>query len=91
MRQRDDENDRSGFSGGQVFLGFLAGAAAGAAAAFLSAPRSGGDTRQRIRALADEGRERAQRLPEALSEATEAAREAFTQAMAESNHHPKRT
>ena len=37
MRQRDEENGRSGFSGGQVVLGFLAGAAAGAVAAFLSA------------------------------------------------------
>jgi gas vesicle protein len=91
MRQRDEENGRSGFSGGQVFLGFLAGAAAGAVAAFLSAPRSGEQTRDRIRQLADDGRERAHRLPEALVNASEAAKEAFTKSLAEGDHHAKRS
>lgn len=91
MRQRDQENGRSGFSGGQVLLGFLTGAAAGAVAAFLSAPRSGEQTRDRMRQLADEGRERAHRLPAALANATEAAKGAFTQAMTEADQHPKRS
>jgi gas vesicle protein len=85
MRQRDEET-RSGFTGGQVFLGFLAGAAAGAVAAILSAPRAGDETRQRLRDLADEGRDRAQRLPDALAEASEAARQAFAQAMTNGEH-----
>lgn len=88
MRQREEE-DRSGFSGGQVFLGFLVGAAAGAAAAILSAPGSGHATRDRIKELAEGSRERVQRVPEALAAATEAAREAFTEAMGESDHRAK--
>lgn len=91
MRQREEEKDRGGFSGGQVVLGFLAGAAAGAVALLLSAPRSGAQTRDRIRTLAQDSRERVERLPEALSEAGQAAKDAFTQAMAETDRHAERS
>jgi gas vesicle protein len=91
MKKNEERNERTGFTGGQVCLGFLAGAAAGAVTAVLSAPRSGTDTRRRIRDLAEEGRERAQRIPEALAEATEAAKQAFTESLAEADRHPRRS
>jgi gas vesicle protein len=91
MRQHEEENVRSGFSMGQVFMSFLTGAAFGAVAIFLSAPRSGPETRERIRRLAEESKEKVHRVPEALANATEAATTAFTQAMAETDRHTKRS
>jgi gas vesicle protein len=91
MRQREEENIRTGFSVGQVFMSFLTGAAFGAVAVFLSAPRSGPETRERLRHLAEESRDKVQRVPEALASATEAATTAFTQAMAEGDRHAKRS
>jgi gas vesicle protein len=66
---------------GHLFLAMLGGAAAGAAAAYLTAPRSGLETRLRIRATADETRGTVERVPHALRKATEAARDAFDEAL----------
>jgi gas vesicle protein len=63
----------------------LGGAAAGALAVYLTAPRAGADTRRRIRAVADDTRDTVERVPFALRKATEAAREAFNEALRDSN------
>ena len=81
MRDRDDIAPRSGFS--QMFFAFLGGAAAGAVAAYLTAPRAGADSRRKLQALADDTRETANRVPLALRKATEAARDAFNDALKE--------
>lgn len=77
-------NERSGFSGFGVFLAFLGGAAAGAAVAMLYAPLTGEEARQKLLDLAENGRDRVQRMPQALksayAQATETARDAFVEA-----------
>jgi gas vesicle protein len=74
-------SDRNG--GAQVLLAFLAGAAAGAAVAFLTAPRSGRETRDNLRGWAHEAQSKAGRLPRAIREAANhamrAARETFNE------------
>jgi gas vesicle protein len=76
--------DRDGFSGFGIFLAFLGGAAAGAAAAMLLAPVSGEEARQKLLEIANEGRDRVQHLPQALksayAQASETARDAFSEA-----------
>ncbi len=72
---------RSGFGFGHLLLAIIGGAAGGAAAVYLTAPRSGDETRQRLRDAADGTRERVNRVPVALRRATEAAREAFNEAL----------
>jgi gas vesicle protein len=85
----NDQNDprKTGFNFGQVMLALLGGAAAGAAAVYLTAPRSGEETRRRLQGAADGTRDTVQRVPEALRKATEAAREAFNEALANGSHH----
>jgi gas vesicle protein len=51
-----DEN--KGTSAGTIVLAFLAGAAIGGAIALLTAPRSGRETREKIRGSADDLRDR---------------------------------
>lgn len=68
---------RCGVGAGGVLLAFLGGAAAGAVAAYLSAPRPGSESRARLRALANDAQSSAVRLPEALRRATLAAQDAF--------------
>ncbi len=60
-------------------MAFVAGAAAGAVVALLTAPRSGRDTRARLRSLAEDAAEKAGRARPALDRAARAAREAFEQ------------
>jgi len=48
------------YSGGSVFLSFLLGGLVGAGVALLLAPRSGKETREQIKALADDVREKAE-------------------------------
>ena len=66
-------SDESQGRGGDVLLGFLAGAALGAALALLFAPRSGQETRERLRRGLDEaasgGKDRAVRLRDTLRRA----------------------
>ncbi|HVZ72900.1 MAG TPA: YtxH domain-containing protein [Polyangia bacterium] len=66
---------------GSVLIAMLGGAAAGALAVYLTAPRSGADSRRRLQAAADDARETAHRVPVALRKATEAARDAFNQTL----------
>ena len=69
--------EKNGFTGGQLALALLGGAVVGAAVALLLAPRSGQELRARMRALALSFKEEASRVPNAVREAKEAAREAF--------------
>ena len=70
-----------GSSTGSAVTGFVIGALAGGLTALLLAPRSGSETRARLRRVADDSRERAERLPVAVREATGAAVEAFTETL----------
>jgi len=77
------ENDRYG--GAHLLIAFLAGAAAGAAVALLTAPQSGRETRAKVRSWTQDLGSKAQKVPgavhEAYDRAAEAARRAFTDAM----------
>jgi gas vesicle protein len=68
---------------GHLFIALLGGAAAGAAVAYFTAPRSGAESRRRIQSLAEDTRDTVGRVPLALRKATEAAREAFNEALKE--------
>jgi gas vesicle protein len=84
MSAHDEGNRRlPGF--GQLFIAMLGGAAVGAAAAYLTAPRSGEESRRRLQAVADDTRDTVQRVPFALRKATEAARDAFNEALRDTN------
>jgi len=48
----------SGYGAGSVFLSFLLGGIVGAGLAMLLAPQSGRETRQRIRELAEDAKDR---------------------------------
>jgi gas vesicle protein len=85
MNNSDNGQGRTGFNFGHLLLGMIAGGAAGAATALLMAPRSGAETREDLRRLAETSRERATKLPTAVVEASHAAAEAFTQALAKPN------
>lgn len=66
---------------GSVLLAFVAGAAAGALAVLLLAPKSGAETRALLADKAKEAKDVAARVPDAVREAGEAGRRAFTDAM----------
>lgn len=72
---------RPGFT--HLLVALVSGAAAGAAVAYLTAPRSGTESRRRLQATADNARENLSRLPIAVQRATEAAREAFNETLQE--------
>jgi gas vesicle protein len=76
-------NERCGYSGTDMMLAVLGGAAVGATVALLTAPRSGRETRARITEYATSGKERARQFPDAVKAAGSAARTAFTDAMRE--------
>jgi gas vesicle protein len=82
MREKQTIEYR-GFGFGHVLLAALTGAAAGAAVAYLTAPASGEESRQRLRDAVDGGKDSVTRMPLALRRATEAARDAFTEALEE--------
>jgi gas vesicle protein len=79
--------EREGFSGFGIFLAFLGGAAAGAAAALLFAPMTGEETRDKLIGMANASKDKVARMPKALksaySQATEVARDAFSEAYRE--------
>lgn len=76
--------EREGFSGFGVFMAFIGGAAAGAAVALLMAPTSGEEMRDKLLGFATDGKDAVQRVPKALksaySQASEVAKDAFTEA-----------
>lgn len=71
------------YNGSNGFLWFLAGLGIGAAVGVLYAPRSGAETRDAIRARAEEGREymrnRAREVREQASQWTDRGREVLNQ------------
>jgi hypothetical protein len=71
-----DTNGRKGFSGLSLFFMFAGGALAGAAAAYLAQARN----REHVRDLALHTRDQAGRLPQAVADASSAAKEAFVEA-----------
>jgi gas vesicle protein len=76
-------SDRPGYSGTDMLLAVLGGAAVGATVALLTAPRTGRETRARITEFASSGKEKARQFPDAMKAAGTAARNAFTDAMRE--------
>ena len=62
---------------GHVFVAFLGGAAAGAAAALLIAPKSGQEARKYVFDYLSEGKEKLEKVPEALKAASEVARQSI--------------
>ena len=77
------ENNRYGAA--HLLVAFVAGAAAGAAVALLTAPQSGRESREQVRAWASDLGEQASRatgaVQSAYGRAAGAAKDAFTQAM----------
>jgi len=82
----------TGYRGSTVLLAVLGGAAAGAAVALLTAPKSGRemraqisekvrDTRDQVTDTLKNGREKVRHLPGAVKVAGAAARDAFVDAM----------
>jgi hypothetical protein len=78
-------NDRPGYGGLTVLLAFLGGAAVGAAAALLLAPRSGAETRRRLAGKTGEAGEALSRGARVAREAALAAQSAFKAALAGSD------
>jgi hypothetical protein len=75
-RVEQPTNGRAGFSGKSLLLMFVGGALTGAAVAYLAQR----ENRARIGALATHTREMAAQLPQAVREASHAAKEAFAEA-----------
>lgn len=55
-------------SGGNIFVGFLLGVVVGGGVALLTAPRSGRETRDKLRGLAGETSERIRKIAEDAEE-----------------------
>ncbi len=70
-----------GFHAGHVLLALMGGAIAGAGVAYLTAPASGEATRQRMRGMAHDATATARHMPDAMRKASEAARDAFVEAL----------
>jgi gas vesicle protein len=75
------ESDRNGLNAGHILLALMGGAIAGAGVAYLTAPASGRETRHRVRLMAHDTGESVRHLPEAVRRASEAARDAFVEAL----------
>jgi gas vesicle protein len=78
MNELETRKERSGFG---ILLAFLGGAVVGSVAALLLAPKSGPETRRKIAELAEQGKEKAERVPVAVREARHAAATAFVEAL----------
>jgi gas vesicle protein len=78
-------SDSNRYGGAHILIAVLAGAAAGAAVAYLTAPGSGKETREQLKGWAGDARAKAGRVPrafrEAYAKATEAAKTAFAEAL----------
>jgi gas vesicle protein len=75
------KNNDNQYGAGHLAFAFLGGAAAGAAVALLTAPKSGRETRKQLRGYAESGVDKGRQLPEAVKAASGAAREAFSESM----------
>lgn len=85
---------RERFTPTGILFAFIGGAAAGAAAALLLAPKSGEATRRQIKDFASHTGDKVSRMPRALkdayAQASEKAKDAFTtayEAASEGAHH----
>jgi gas vesicle protein len=78
MNEVETRRERSGFG---MLLAFLGGAVVGGAVAMLFAPKSGPEIRRKIAEMAEQGKEKAERVPVAVREARHAAATAFTEAL----------
>ena len=87
-----EQNGHTGFSGSQMMLAVLGGAVAGAAVAYLTAPKSGRETRAELKGIArdardqitgvvEDGADTLRHLPGAVKVAGTAARTAFVDKM----------
>jgi gas vesicle protein len=76
-----NESDSNGLNAGHILLALMGGAIAGAGVAYLTAPSSGQETRHRMRLMAQDTNETVKHLPEAVRRASEAARDAFVEAL----------
>ena len=76
--------DTRGFNGARLIVAFAVGAAAGAAVAYLTAPRSGKETRAALQSWARDARDKAASIPHALKHAVERGAKAGKEAFAES-------
>jgi len=61
-------DDYRGCGAGSVFLAFVMGAAIGGGIALLTAPRSGNETRNKIKDLSDEARDKVKELADEAEE-----------------------
>jgi gas vesicle protein len=59
-RRKRMRHDDDGYSSGSVLLSFLLGGMVGAGVALLLAPKSGRETRERIKELAEDAKEKAE-------------------------------
>lgn len=74
-------SDNLGSGGIGLFFAFAGGALLGGVAAVLLAPRSGAATRELLAGKLDVSRELAARVPQAITEASTAAKDAFSAAL----------
>lgn len=75
------ESNRNGLNAGHVLLALMGGAIAGAGVAYLTAPSSGEETRHRMRVMAHDANKQIKHMPDAVRRASEAARDAFVEAL----------
>jgi gas vesicle protein len=76
--------DTRGINGLHLLAAFTAGAVTGAAVAYLTAPRSGRQTREALQDWAKDTRDKASRIPQAVREAVERGKQAGKDAFVES-------
>ena len=78
-------SENSKYGGAHLLIAFVAGAAAGAAVALLTAPKSGRESRAQVRAWAGDLGQKASRasgaVHDAYGRAADAAKDAFSQAL----------
>ena len=72
------------FNGLHLLAALSAGALAGAVVTYLSAPRSGKETREAIQHWANDARDKASRIPQAVRHAVERGTQAGKEAFADS-------
>ncbi|HEX4826264.1 MAG TPA: YtxH domain-containing protein [Candidatus Polarisedimenticolaceae bacterium] len=70
-----------------LFIAFATGAAAGAVAAYLTAPRTGKEMRASLQTWARDARDKAVVIPTAIRHAAKAGKEAFAESYRGENGH----
>ena len=80
-------SQQSRYNGNHVIMALIGGAAAGVAVGYLTAPKSGRESRKQLRGYVQGGVDQGRAVPSALMEAGGAARDAFASSMNESSEH----